>query len=103
MLSCVCFHPRFCTEDLGNFSHAVLPPRKKNSQQAGSAYDAMLYQEAGRITGRSKCWGTFKTTKVYCPPSRKANFVRMQRKCEEAMRASMAGRKLGKETLLGQK
>lgn len=70
------------TEETGNFTHAILPPRKKDSRTEGAKHEANLYQEAGRITGRCMGWRTFTRTKIWCPEERRDNFWRMERKAE---------------------
>ncbi|CAD7924222.1 unnamed protein product [Amoebophrya sp. A120] len=73
---------------LGNFTHAVLPDRTHMEKMFGSPTPEVLYQEAGRVTGRPDLGLTI----VYCPEEIRQNFVREEEKAFAVMQdACIAG------------
>ncbi|CAD7934832.1 unnamed protein product [Amoebophrya sp. A25] len=69
------------TEKMGNFTHAILPARDKMQKLFMSVTPEVLYQEAGRITGR----GHRNRTRIFCPPSIRDNFMQEEGKALAAM------------------
>ncbi|CAD7934830.1 unnamed protein product [Amoebophrya sp. A25] len=74
-------------QKMGNFTHAILPSREGMRNLFMKTTPEVLYQEAGRVTGRKHQ----NRTQILCPPSIRDNFVREEQKAIAVMDHARGG------------